>query len=297
MTDSGPVPPLLTRLREEWAEALAGRAELAGALSLWTLVLDGWARWSGPDPAPLAWDVAACAERWERGVPLLAEAGPPAVPREALEELIGPVMECLATSATERAEGLARLASAWDRGEVDPWALLPGDKAHAAVTERLGLESHLAAFLALGGLRPALQAYFARTRTLPEGAWDRGGCPWCGAPPGYGDIVEDGRRRLSCHFCGGAWIAARLRCPFCGTWESGDLVRLVAEGALEGYFVEACRACHGYLKGVDRRQRWNAVSPVVEDWASPHLDLYARRQGYWRPTPSLAQLLPAEEPA
>jgi formate dehydrogenase maturation protein FdhE len=76
------------------------------------------------------------------------------------------------------------------------------------------------------------------------------------------------------------------------------MVRLVAEGAEEGYFVEACLACRGYLKGVDRRERWNAVSPLVEDWASPHVDYYAAREGYWRATPTLAQLLPSgEDPA
>src|SRR2546430_15331209 len=72
------------------------------------------------------------------------------------------------------------------------------------------------------------------------------------------------------------------------------MVRLVAEGAEEGYFVEACRSCRGYLKGVDRRQRWNAGAPVVEDWASPHLDVYATRQGYWRAPPSLVHPLPPE---
>jgi formate dehydrogenase maturation protein FdhE len=72
------------------------------------------------------------------------------------------------------------------------------------------------------------------------------------------------------------------------------MVRLVAEDAEEGYFVEACLACRGYLKGVDRRERWNAASPLVEDWASPHLDYYAAREGYWRGTPSLAQLLPPD---
>ena len=42
--------------------------------------------------------------------------------------------------------------------------------------------------------------------------------------------LGDGRRRLSCALCGGAWIAPRLRCPFCEAWNSRDLVRLVAEG-------------------------------------------------------------------
>ena len=71
------------------------------------------------------------------------------------------------------------------------------------------------------------------------------------------------------------------------------MVRLVAEGAEEGYFIEACLACRSYLKGLDRRERWNGASPLVEDWASPHLDCYAAREGYRRPTPPLAQLLPA----
>jgi hypothetical protein len=45
---------------------------------------------------------------------------------------------------------------------------------------------------------------------------------------------------------------------------------------------------------VDRRQRWNAGPPLVEDWGSPHLDVYAAREGFWRSTPSLAHLLPRE---
>jgi formate dehydrogenase maturation protein FdhE len=73
-------------------------------------------------------------------------------------------------------------------------------------------------------------------------------------------------------------------------------VRLLAEDAEEGYFIEACRACRGYIKGVDRRQRWDASSPLVEDWVSPHLDLYASREGYWRPTPCLAHLMTGAEP-
>jgi len=160
------------------------------------------------------------------------------------------------------------------------------------------MPAHIVGFLAHAGLRPALETFFSRVRVMPEGIWERGFCPWCGGLPSYGDLLEDGRRRLSCHLCGGAWTAPRLRCPFCQAWQSGDMVRLVAEGAEEGYFVEACLACRGYLKGVDRRERWNAVSPLVEDWASPHVDYYAAREGYWRATPTLAQLLPSgEDPA
>src|SRR5262249_31398610 len=109
----------------------------------------------------------------------------------------------------------------------------------------------------------------------------------CGGFPAYGDLTEDGRRRLFCPLCGGLWTAPRLRCPFCDSWDSRDLIRLVAEGGEEGYFIEACGRCGGYLKGVDRRQRWNASSPQIEDWGSPHLDAYAAEREDWRPTPGL----------
>ena len=48
--------------------------------------------------------------------------------------------------------------------------------------------------------------------------------------------------------------------------------------------------CGGYLKELDRRVRWNGRSALVEDWGSPHLDLAARRAGFWRPLPSVLDL-------
>ena len=279
----------------EWEEMLTRRRAMGDALALWTSVLDGWRSWDDPGVTPLTWSAEECRERWDRGVPLLAEAAP-AIARESLEELLGPLMERLAAAGPDDALALGRFAAAWDAGTIGPASLFPtsGKDGAPALQDETGLPAHLAGFLAHAGLHPALDTFFSRVRTLPEGSWDRGSCPWCGGLPSYGDLLEDGRRRLSCHLCGGAWTAARLRCPFCQAWQSGDMVRLVAEGAEEGYFVEACLSCGGYLKGVDRRERWNAASPLVEDWASPHLDYYAAREGYWRGTPSLAQLLPPD---
>jgi len=279
----------------EWQEMLTRRRAMGDALALWTSVLDGWRSWEDPGVAPLEWSAEECLERWERGVPLLAEAAPAIAP-ESLEELLGPLMERLAAAGSDDALALGRFAAAWDAGTIGPASLFPtsGKDGAPALQDEAGLSAHLAGFLAHAGLRPALETFFSRVRTLPEGGWDRGFCQWCGGLPSYGDLLEDGRRRLSCHLCGGAWTAARLRCPFCQAWQSGDMVRLVAEGAEEGYFVEACLSCRGYLKGVDRRERWSAASPLVEDWASPHLDYYAAREGYWRGTPSLAQLLPPD---
>lgn len=290
--------PDYSALMADWQALLVRRAALAEPLRFWTAILEGWLAWKPPATlAPLVRSAEECRERWQAGRPLLADAVPE-IPAASVEDLLGPVMERLAADGPDAAAALRRFAEAWDDGQVNPTTLLPGlDRDPAtALQEPFGLGSHLGAFLPVAALRPALESYFEGVRELPDGVWERGGCPWCGGSPAYGDLVEDGRRRLSCHVCGGAWIAARLRCPFCESWNSRDLVRLVAEELDEGYFIEACRACHGYLKGVDRRQRWNAGAPLVEDWGSPHLDLYASREGYWRSTPSLAHLLPAEGP-
>jgi formate dehydrogenase formation protein len=290
--------PDYAALMADWEALLARRPALAEPLGFWTAILEGWAAWKLPASLmPLVLSPEDCRQRWQAGRSLLADAALE-IPAASVEDLLGPVMERLAADGPEAAAALRRFAEAWDEGQADPAALLPSLDGDPTTTlqERFGLGSHLGAFLPVAALRPALETYFEGVRGLPAGVWTRGGCPWCGGAPSYGDLVEDGRRRLSCHVCGGAWIAARLRCPFCESWNAKDLVRLVAEELDEGYFIEACRACEGYLKGVDRRQRWNAGGPLVEDWGSPHLDLYAAREGYWRSTPSLAHLLPPEGP-
>ncbi len=288
--------PDYSSVTAEWEAVRERRPALREALGFWSAILDGWVGWKVGSPEPLGWTEDECRRRWEEGRSLLADARP-ALDREAVEDLLGPVMERLSADSRQAAEALERLAVAWDGGEIGPDALLPRPEQDpvAFVQERFGIPSRLGAFLAPAALRPGLETWFERTRALPDGVWMRGSCPWCGGFAFYGDLGEDGRRRLSCQLCGGTWIAPRLRCPFCDTWESKDLVRLLAEDADEGYFIEACRACRGYVKGVDRRQRWNAASPLVEDWASPHLDLYAAREGYWRPTPCLVHLMETTE--
>ena len=58
------------------------------------------------------------------------------------------------------------------------------------------------------------------------------------------------------------------------SWEAGT--PLVAEAA-------------GPLRAVD--------PPLVEDWGSPHLDLIARRHGYWRPDAPVVSTGYRERPA
>ena len=291
----------LDALRAEWAARAARPGDLGAALAFWTPIVEGWAEWRVAGHAllgPLAWSAAECADRWKRGVPLLVEAKPE-LPREPIEELIGPMVERLAVAGPDEMVAFRRFAEAWDAGALGPvdlfpqsgWGTAPGPIA-TALEERVGVPAHVVGLLAHAGLRPALETYFQAVRFAPDGLWPASACPWCGGPAAYGEIGDDGRRRSACHLCGGAWPAAPGCCPFCERREPGVAMPLLADEVERGYFVEGCRHCRGYLKGVDRRRRGGAGSAVVEDWGTPHLDLRAVEQGYRRATPSLAHLLP-----
>ena len=276
-------------LREAWDDLLRRRATLAETLAPYRAIIDAWAQPSRV--APLAWSAGQCAAVWERGVPLLAEATVELDPEE-METWLAPAMDVVATLRPEEAPALQRFAEAWDAGELRPASLFPVQGRVGVVGGEIGLDAGVVAFLSAAALRPPLERAFSACRDHPrDGVWELGVCPFCGGPPAFGDLIEDGRRRLACAVCGGDWIFARMRCPFCGETETKNLVRLEAADAKEqGYIVSACRQCHGYLKELDRRVRWNGGPAAVEDWGTPHLDLVATRAGYWRPVPTLIQL-------
>ena len=278
----------LGKLKAEWEDLLERRPSFHAPLSVCGDILDLWARWSATRLSPLSWTAAECRERWERGVPLLAEAPAP-IGADEIEDLLGALMERIAELRPRAAPELQRLAEAWDRGAIRPHAFfpVPGRIGSGLVEETSGLAPELVALLAYGILRPALDVYFASVRAhLNEDAWRLAACPFCGGPAGFSDVLEDGRRRLACHLCGGGWIYSRVKCPFCGTESARDLVRLEPETVDQGYLLIACKHCHMYVKELDRRVRWNAQSALIEDWGSPHLDLVGERAGYGRPAPA-----------
>ena len=286
----------MTDLREPWRDLLARRRALAASLAPYAEMLERWSAWTPPGRA-LTWSAARCRESWARGVPLAAEAPPP-LGVDDVEDLLGAAMEDVAARDSVRAAALQRLAGAWDAGAIGPQALLPSREGigEGRVESASGLDTAAVTFLAYATLRPALEAWLAPARPHFEGVdWGRGVCPFCGAPPGFADVVEGGHRRLTCHFCGGAWGFAKLRCPLCGVEGTKDLRRLQAEAEDAGYVITGCRACRGYLKELDRRERWNGGPPVLEDWASPHLDLVARREGFAKPVPALLDLAAAPD--
>jgi hypothetical protein len=276
------------RLLTEWADLLQRRPTFRETLEPFSRVFRAWAEWTDDRPAPLRWSAEACRARWSQGEPLLAGA-PPSISPDFLEVLLDPALEVLAGFEEDPRE----FAEAWDHGEIGPSGLFPerGRIGSIEVQERSQLSQNALAFVAVVALRPVLAAYFAECRGhVADSEWDLGICPCCGGPPGFADLLEDGRRQLACHLCGTSWTFARLVCPFCGTRTAAELIRLMAEDAEEGYAVGACRSCRGYVKELDRRVRWNAGCGLVEDWGSPHLDLIAHRQEFWRPIPTLIQL-------
>ena len=278
-------------LRDAWRDLLARRRSLAASLAPYGELLERWAAYV-PPRAGLSWSAERCREIWARGLPLAVEARPPLDPAQ-IEDVLGDAMEAVAALDPARAPALQRLAGAWDAGAFGPEALLPrregiGDGGIEAAS---GLDVAAVTFLAYATLRPMLDAWLAPTRShFADVPWGRGVCPFCGAPPGFVDVIEGGHRRLACHFCGGAWGFAKLRCPLCGAEGTKDLHRLQAEGEDAGYVIAGCHACQGYLKELDRRERWNGGPPLLEDWASPHLDLVARRAGFVKPLPALLDL-------
>jgi hypothetical protein len=280
-------------LLEEWRGLQERRANLREALVPCRSILEAWAGWSEATPPPLPCSAEECRAAWAKGEPLLARARPE-VSNADLEGVLGPALDALAATGVE-AEGLRTFAELWDAGSIALGDLLPAPGRLGAgwLPERTRLSVESVGFLAVSALRPVLSRFFAQCRAHFEpGLWGRGVCPFCGAPPGFAEIPEDGQRRLHCHACGASWIFSRTRCPLCGTLDMQQLVRLVAEGLQEeGYAVTACKSCAGYLKELDRRARWNAGSALVEDWGSPHLDLVARREGYWRPVPVLMSVV------
>jgi hypothetical protein len=279
-------------LPEAWSDLLRRRPAFRESLAVYGPIVQMWSRWSPPRALGASWDSAACRARWEAGTPLVAAAE--ILRSDDVEEPIGTAMEILAQAAPALGPALQHFAGEWDSGRLGPRALLPGPGrvGSRTIEETTSLTPGVVALLATLGLRPALEAVYAPVRDyLPDGVWSLGICPFCGGPPGFADVVEDGRRCLACHLCGGTWVFAKLRCPFCGIDGARHLVRLTPEEAHEeGYVIAACRECRAYTKELDRRVRWNGGPPTVEDWGSPHFDLIARRQQYWRPDASIVLL-------
>lgn len=106
-------------------------------------------------------------------------------------------------------------------------------------------------------------------------------CHVCGAPPLVATLRDAsgalGAGGLVCSRCGTERRVRRLACVFCGESDSTRL-RIHSAESVPHVRIDECESCRRYIKTVDLRRRGDAV-PIVEDLATPELDLWARDQG------------------
>ncbi len=106
-------------------------------------------------------------------------------------------------------------------------------------------------------------------------------CPLCGSKPQVGALRPEGdggKRSLICSLCATEWDYRRVVCPACGEQDDHKLAVYTAE-EFSHVRVEACDACHSYIKTVDLTKDGHAV-PVVDELATIPLNLWAAEHGY-----------------
>ena len=155
----------------------------------------------------------------------------------------------------------------------------------------LGCDPAPLAFLPRGFLSPIAEA-LAGAVSSPTGDTRAPVCPRCGWPPQVSRLEDEpdaqGNRRLVCALCATGWTFPRATCPACGVSGDQGLEFHVDEG-LAHVRVEACKTCRCYLKSVDLRVI-GLAEPLVDDLATPELDLWAAEQGLEKITPNLLGL-------
>jgi FdhE protein len=191
---------------------------------------------------------------------LVAEKAPPELAEEAHRRSIE------ATIAAETARG--RLLAWWDA---------PGSGED---------------YLSRAFLRPYLAVATGLSLPVPRRRTP-GHCPSCGGPPLLSirradPESEAGRRFLVCADCGGEWPFGRVRCPSCCE-ESPEKLPVFQTDRHSGVRVEACEACHRYLKSIDLTVDARPV-PEVDDLLSIAVDLWAQEEGFTRIAPGVAGL-------
>ncbi len=222
-------------------------------------------------------------ERLEEAIAAIPQAGAEEVRVEEVPLLFGPSAEAV----IERAARLvAPLAEKVAQSEV-PARLAEECRALLAAKPDPGRLIRAAVDGGASGVEGFL-AWKAISRALPPidaSKWSRSSCPGCGALPAMAELREGKRGRervLVCGRCAVRWPYRRLGCPYCG---NDDLQKLsVLEPDDEGFRVDVCRECDGYLKVYVGE---GGAAHALSDWSTLHLDAACRDRGLQRPSPSL----------
>lgn len=146
----------------------------------------------------------------------------------------------------------------------------------------LGLDAEILSFLVRSSTRPSFEAAGEQLRGELDLESSRGShCPVCGSLPVLSVLEDEGGKRYSlCSHCATRWRTDRVSCSACGNREPASLGYFFGEGE-EACRIDYCDACHHYIKTIDCRMLEEA-DPLLEDLATPHLDVLAVQRGYAR---------------
>ena len=129
-------------------------------------------------------------------------------------------------------------------------------------------------------------------KQLPEN-FESVECPYCGskAQVGYFKKSEEGKRYLICPVCYGEWPIKRDRCAYCGNEDLEEHYYLLSESKEDKHIrLDICDECKHYIKTIDERvldEAGRICSPLVEDLATPYLDIKALEEGYQKTNKNL----------
>jgi FdhE protein len=174
-------------------------------------------------------------------------------------------------SLTRDADALPALARWWYASAADP----------DAAGEPPVHDAELLHHALLHALRPFLTR--SAEAILPQvdcQDWQRGTCPLCGGDPDFSVWMSTGSggRLLLCGRCAGQWAYPDQQCSFCGTDDAEKLQSFA--GSPRIYRVDACEACHRYLKGFDGRLAGRPIMLTYDSVATLTLDAAVISRGY-----------------
>jgi FdhE protein len=120
--------------------------------------------------------------------------------------------------------------------------------------------------------------------SLDNRFWEEGRCPVCNAQPSISWIGEEGRRQLSCSFCGTVGYHERIGCMICQNNDGPKQNVFLFEGE-EGFRVNTCDACRSYVKTIEAGML-SRMGPEVADLMSLPLDIVVQEKGFQRRSPN-----------
>jgi FdhE protein len=184
------------------------------------------------------------------------------------------------SSCIELPEGsLSPLKQAMELGEID-FTRLPLDEVPAFSLPYPEDDLSMLLFL-------LSKPYFLALRDacrLDERTWAEGKCPVCNARPSVTWVRDDGRRLVSCSYCGTIGLINRAGCPVCQTVEAAKQNILVFEHE-EGFKINTCDLCRSYVKTIDAGMIAR-LTPEISDLASLPQDIVVQEKGYARRSPN-----------